>query len=231
MMKTRFMLFVAVLILFFGVQEVLASSCSCTAPDGSCSASITCSGGCIATCGTGGNCSAKCSSASGGGTNGGRQQPAPLEGDPTAGAMQGRLVNLDIQSANSRDISELLSAQLGLSVGFVNAGPEDMLTVHAVDFPVDELIAWLRRFGSVAVSDKPIAAPGAGLGVPSDQRVTLQASDASAQTLVELLGEILGSEVRFTPRDPQLRISVDVKDASVGEVLEVLERYGTVEVP
>lgn len=230
-MKTRFVLLMAVLVLLVGGQEVLASSCSCTAPDGSCSASITCSGGCIAVCGTGGNCSAECSASGGGGTKGQRQLPAPLDDDPTAGPDQGQLVNLDIQSATSLDISEVLSAQLDRPVAFVNAEPEDVLTLHAVDFPVDELIDWLRRFGSVAVSDKPVAAPGSGLGVPSDHRVTLQASDASPQTLVELLGEILSSEVRFVPRDPELRISVDVKDASVGEVLELLERYGTVEVP
>src|ERR1041384_1311289 len=35
--------------------------CSCTAPDGSCSASVSCNGGCTKFCGNGDNCSASCS--------------------------------------------------------------------------------------------------------------------------------------------------------------------------
>jgi hypothetical protein len=140
-------------------------------------------------------------------------------------------VNLDIQSATSRDISDLLSAQLGMAVGFVNTEPEDVLTLHAVDFPVSELLEWLQRFGAVAVSGEPSTAPHVGGGSSSDRRVTLQASAADPATLVELLGEVLGGEVRFTPNDPELRISMDVKDASVEEVLALLHRYGTVEVP
>jgi hypothetical protein len=36
-------------------------SCSCSAPDGSCSASVTCTGGCTKFCGNNDNCSASCS--------------------------------------------------------------------------------------------------------------------------------------------------------------------------
>ncbi len=54
-------------ILLFVVSVVGSSSpaapddCDCSATDGSCSASISCQGGCIRFCGNGGNCYAECS--------------------------------------------------------------------------------------------------------------------------------------------------------------------------
>lgn len=42
-------------------SESAVDDCSCTAPDGSCSASITCHGGCEQWCGPGGDCFAQCS--------------------------------------------------------------------------------------------------------------------------------------------------------------------------
>ena len=41
-------------------KEARADTCSCTAPDNSCSASISCPAGCVAICGNDGNCSTQC---------------------------------------------------------------------------------------------------------------------------------------------------------------------------
>lgn len=48
-------------LLLLVAPAAVGDDCSCTAPDGSCNASITCKKGCIAVCASGGNCSAQCS--------------------------------------------------------------------------------------------------------------------------------------------------------------------------
>src|SRR5258707_5962635 len=67
MKKLSAVLLGSILILFLGFAPSHSASpltfddCSCTAPDGSCSASVTCKGGCTKFCGNNDNCSASCS--------------------------------------------------------------------------------------------------------------------------------------------------------------------------
>lgn len=235
---------IAGLILVAGNSQIWADTCSCSAPDGSCGASIVCSGGCIATCGTGGDCQAKCSG--GGGTpDGPLQRPVFLAPDPsgTDGASSGdqatqasleSLVSLDLRSASSQAVGELLSAATGVQVAFVNSGPEDLLSLEAINFPFGELVIWLRRHGSVVVLDQRSArglqtavVPRVGL----ENLLRLHVASLAPAELATLLAQVLRTEVDFTPFDPDVRVSLDAKNMPVGEAFAFLGRFGSLEVP
>jgi hypothetical protein len=92
---------------------------SCTAPDGSCSASVSCSGGCMEILGSGGNCGASCS-----GDGGKPQEEQPglrteqgaigvAPGAPAEGAQR---VSVEAHDLAADDVSALLSSLAGLDL-------------------------------------------------------------------------------------------------------------------
>ena len=231
-LHSRLVLILALALWLPGPAE--AESCSCTAPDGSCSASIACSGGCAAICGSGGDCSAQCTDGSP--ARGTRLEPAPLRG--SAGellqvpeATGDQLVTLNIKVATGQEISNVLRTQFDVPVEFRLADPEERLSIDAANMPLSQLLQLLAGRGAIAtVTDV------AGASLPLGQAklstlVSLQVQDFSPGQVAVLIGEILGSTVDFSPKRPDARVSLDVKDMPAGAVLELLAKYGEISTP
>jgi hypothetical protein len=187
--------------------EAHASSCSCTAPDRSCTASITCSGGCSAICGSGGNCSSSGESAV--------QQEK-----------RNNLVSLSIEAGSAQEISATLTELSGVPVVWVPRQADSTVSMQVQDYPMEALLAGLAKRGAVAVGGRsPETRPSSKAFDPS-RVVTVQAFGADAATLSSLLGEILQGPVELTARDPRLTVNLDLKEMPVSAVVRQLSRFG-----
>ncbi|HVR97378.1 MAG TPA: hypothetical protein VMW27_12235 [Thermoanaerobaculia bacterium] len=204
-----------------------AATCSCTAPDRSCSASITCSGGCSAVCGNRGVCSSSCS-------GGGGLEPYvdSLTASPDFGETADKrnsLVSLDIEEATAQDVSATLTELAGKSVVWVPQQSDSTVSMQVKDFPLDALLTGLAKRGAVAVGGRAQEKRPASSRNPDLSRtVTIQALGADATLLSNLLGELLQGTVELRPRDSGLNVDLDVKEMPVGAVVRQLSRFGEI---
>jgi hypothetical protein len=211
------------LALMLPVFTALADGCSCTASDGSCSASVDCEGGCYSYCDPGGPCDAQCT--------GDKRRPIQnflhfgpaelregpaFEGAPVEEVIQ-RAVTLQFDAASSLSIAPYVSNDVGARFAFVPRQVEDAVNVDVKRFPVDELVDLLGHRGGAAVA--------------SGGEIYLTARDLSSADLSRLLSEALGVTVEFGALDSHQSISLQVKATPVEEFLRILTRHGVVSFP
>lgn len=173
-----------------------AVTCSCTASDHSCSASITCSLGCFATCGSGGSCSAGCTSGGDGGID--YQSYSIVNG----GGM------------NATQVSQTLSELLQRPAVYVAGKPEEVLTFDFQQAPASEIVRALGKRGAVALAS------------PDRTRFSLRAEKAAAGTIAEAVQAISGGRFELTPRDAQQQMTLDVKRVPLADLQRILAGLG-----
>lgn len=228
----------AVLLLVLTVSAVKAESCSCNAPDGSCSASISCSGGCVAICGSGGSCTAQCSSSGPGHTPFQRgtlelPEPAAERSKPFTSrvlpkAVGAQLLNMDLRSAAADEISSQLSVLAKIPIRFIPAPGEETLSVQLKGFPLDELLSALAKRGAVIIDGQNYErAPAKTRTGEVDRRVTFEAHQVDAAGLSQMLSGILGREVEVRVQSGT-RFDLQAKDISIDELLRYVGLVGEV---
>lgn len=221
----------ALLVVFssFAATRADASDCSCTAPDSSCSTSISCGNGCSAVCASGGQCSSSCSR--------GPLHQEPFRFDPTVeegdlffAPQLDSFFALNLDSAGPEEVSRGLSQTFASPVTFVPGPNFEQVSVQVEGYPGRELLESLSRGGNMI-----LVAGGEGAGRAS-QRAALQEvlffeSEAVApEAILGRLESELGVSLRFEPNEPLDEIALQVKGATVLEVLQLLARLGSLEV-
>lgn len=221
----KMLLFCGALLLVLVAPVSMAESCSCTAPDGSCSASVSCTGGCMAICGSGGNCSSSCSGGGGGKPEEEHQglRSAPGELRVAPGGQEER-ITVDALDLAAEDVSALLSNLSGREITFVPNLAGERLSITAKNFPVGQLISGVAEYG--AVGHQPLRVSAGHLGL--DERVSLQAKKVTAEALVGMVESLSGGRAAFIPADPTAPISMEVKGVRLGELLASLTNFGQV---
>ncbi len=203
-------------------SSLQARDCSCTAPDGSCSASIKCPSSCIAACRPNGNCAAECI---GGSPVGPEAQAVERSGD----GLLGRKVDLDLNSVTAADLAAELSSQFGVEIEIEPR--EQVLSVQFENISLRRVVEVLSRYGTVRISGE---SPGGGEVSQASflhHNVSIAAESADAQTLSYMLTRALGRPVTFVPHDPEQVISIDLQNVPASTMVEVLARYGRVVIP
>jgi hypothetical protein len=205
----------------------LGEDCSCSAPDGSCTASISCTGGCIAICGSGGNCSSSCS---GEGSRpkqenqGLRTAPVPLRATPAAPGEEAPRASLEAIDVGAQEVSTMLSNLAGRQITFVPNLIGERLSITAKNVPVDEIIAAVTRYGAVGHQPGRVE----GVDVALDELVSLQAKNVTADALAGMVEALSGGRAVFAPADPDTRISMEVKSVRLGDLLSHLIAFGEI---
>lgn len=163
-------------------------------------------------------------------------EPSPLQA-PAAdmrhylGERDDALVTLEIQDATGQEISNALREQFDLPVEFRLPEAGERLSIDASNMPLGEVLQALSSRGAVAaVTDAGgVDAPDAGARLST--LVSVQVQDFAPGEVAELLGDVLGATVAFSAADGNARISLDVKNMPVAEVLELLSQYGRISTP
>lgn len=213
---------VAVVILTLGVAPpVLALSCSCTAPDGSCSASVTCSGGCGAICMSSSGCSAWCS---GGGGGESPDQKNLTGGRGKGGPEHSKRISMELKEVSAAEFSQALSAYAGTVISFAPRIDGELLSVQIQNSTVGDVIAQLAKLGAVATS----AAAATSSGVELSDRVSLEAKGITVGTLAEMVEQLTGGRGSFMARSPHDQVNLEIKDSSVEDLLRQLAHFGAV---
>lgn len=216
---------VVLLVAALAAPVTWAEDCSCTAPDGSCSASTSCEAGCYAYCDSG-DCDASCF----GGKDGPlhdylQSDPASLEtvrqlasftGSPLEQVIEQK-ASLALEAVSPSVLEDYLNQQLGSPVAFVPRANHDQVSFDFKNVAAEELVELLALRGGAAIA--------------SNGRLLLAARELDSAQLSQLLSRSLGLNVIFTAHSPQERVSVTIKDAPIEDVLSFLTRHGTVEIP
>lgn len=205
-------------VLLFTPALALASSCSCTAPDGSCNTSVTCTGGCWAICGTEGKCGSGCSNT---------QTPRPenqyLSTPPAAD--EDRLA-LTAQHLTGSDLSLLLSEHLGHEVSFVPLRPGETFSIDVSGMPPGQLLIALAEFGAVATShaEVPDHAQGAASHRVPDTDITLKIDSVRGGEVAGVLNAFLArTGLTLVAGNPDEELSVDVQGMDLETFLQGLQ--------
>lgn len=214
----RFSMLLVVALAFLVSPATQAETCSCSAPDGSCSARVDCPNGCAAICADGGTCTSWCS----------KQAFEPtLEGlTAQAGTADTRSVrprsaiSLEVSSLSETELSAVFTDLTGGSVTFVPSRTGERLSISALDYPLDELLAALSAHGVVLAGART---PGA------DGPLSLRTEAAPAAAVARAVASATGGRATFTPRQPAGRITLEVRELPVEDLLRQLALFGRVE--
>lgn len=216
----------ATAILLLAPLPAFAHECSCTAPDHSCSTSVSCPGGCWAVCGTGGSCSSGCSGSPGGWKpeNQGLKVDAPGKARPNG-------ISLSARDLSSTALAEILSEHLGREVTFIPANPGESFNIDIGDMPPGELLLALSEFGAIAtVGEGPNAAQGKSIQrvIPSAS-VSLKMDKTTAGEVAAILSQLLGgAPVRLETDNPYEPLSVDVSHMDLSSLVQGLQATSSI---
>lgn len=181
------------------VTNSAALACACTAPDGSCSASTHCAGGCYAICGSGG-CSSGCS--------------GPMANSPT--------ISFSGQGVSPADLQQRLSDELGVHFVFAAKKVDDQFTVDIENASVEDLMVGLSKIGATAVLNR--RGPEEKADRPFARRFSLKAENVPTEAVSRVLSEIFGDSVSIRMADPNGTVSLDLENVTLADIRGVLPR-------
>lgn len=137
-MKKLFAVLLTIAFLVLGLASshsaspaVTPEDCSCSAPDGSCSASISCQGGCVQWCGSGGDCYAQCS-----------------------GSLQllGMETSLQMRNARYPQLVSELARLIGSDLAFIAEKPDSVFNVEYKRAVLWDVLDMLSDRGTVQIA-------------------------------------------------------------------------------
>jgi hypothetical protein len=187
-------------------------TCSCTADDGTCSASVTCRGGCIAWCPTDG-CVAQCLD------NG--------DGSNRAGIMS-QSVTLRLRGSNGREVSTELARITGEDVAFSASATGGTVDLDVENLPVWNVLEILSQSGRIQIS---------GVDLSNIRRVrrtllygepiSVCAHGMTVKRFVNELRFMTGLNFQITAGDPNTIVNYNGRGVRLNDILtQVSERTG-----
>jgi hypothetical protein len=188
-------------------------SCSCSADDGSCSASVNCTGGCLAFCPSN-NCRAMCTSGS---RSGG--------GDYADLLMR---VTLRLKGSNSRAVSAELARVTGQNVVFTPTTPNATFSLDVKDVPLWNVLETLSASGRVQIAGEDFSnLQAVRRALLQGERMSVCIHGTTVKRLVEELEQLTGLEIRVTSGDPKTLVDFTAKGVNFDEIVaQVSERAG-----
>jgi hypothetical protein len=183
-------------------------TCSCAAPDGSCSASVTCQGGCTKTCKNNNNCWAECSGAY---------------------SIYGMEVTFEVQNATYPQLVAELSRLSGKDIVFTPTNPNTLFNAGAKRAPLWDALKILANDGTLLVGGADFEKLRTLRKILlSGERVTYGVSNTPLNVFVSDLSGLTGRTFRITSGRPLATVNVQLQNATLEEIIAaVAEQTGT----
>jgi hypothetical protein len=184
------------------------TTCACTAPDGSCSVSVTCSGGCTKFCGNNDNCYASCSGSS---------------------SFLANEVNLEMQNSDYSRLVNKLSRMSGKELAFSPTKPDMVFNVGFEKATLWDALKLLSDQGTVHVAGQNFERlKRLRRTLLSGERISFGIKNTPVNTLVNDLTGLTGLSLSITAGDPNAIVNVQLQDATVNDIINaVSEQTGT----
>lgn len=191
-----------------GNAASLISDCSCTAPDGSCSVSVSCTGGCIKFCGNNDNCSASCS------------------GSYTFYSNE---VTFEMQNGNYPRLVSELSRASGKDLTFSPARPDMAFNVGFKKAMLWDVLKLLSDQGTVNIGGQDFEKmKRLRKSLLSGERVSFGVSNTPVNTFVNDLSSLTGLKLKIAGGSQRATVNVQLQDATLSDILlAVSEQTGT----
>jgi hypothetical protein len=195
-------------------RAVPFKSCSCSAPDGSCSVTISCQGGCDKFCGNGDNCWATCS---------GFFSDLALE------------TNIEIVNGNSSQLTTKLGEISGRDISFSPARKDDPKSdvIDNLGFqksPLWNALEFLSDRGTVRFGGKDFESlRRLRKTLLAGKRLNFGVNDTPVNTFVNDLAGLTGLRLRIVSGSQMALVNVELPNATLDEIIkEVSKQTGTV---
>lgn len=179
-------------------------SCTCIADDGSCSASVTCPGGCLAYCP-----SRACRSQCLGGGGGKPQEP-----------IYSMRVNLQLNKSNGKQIASELGRITAREVVFVPTNADATFSFDVKDAPLWNLLEMLSQDGSVRIGGEDFAQlQMIRRALTTGERMSVCIQNVPVKSLVKNLAELSGLNIRITSGDPKTLVSLSAREVTLDDIV------------
>lgn len=188
--------------------SVSADNCSCSAPDGSCSASVSCKGGCTKFCGNNNNCSAECSGAY---------------------SFYGTEVTFEFQNATYPQLVAELSRLSGKEIVFTPTKPDGLFNAGAKRAVLWDALKMLARNGTVLVGGTDFEKlRKLRKSLLSGERMNFAVTNTPLNVFVSDLTGLTGTTYRITSGKPLATTNVQLQNATLNEIIAaVADQTGT----
>lgn len=182
--------------------------CNCEAPDGSCSASISCAGGCIRFCGPSGNCYAECSGAY---------------------EFLGMETTLEVQNGTYPELVTKLAHLAGKQLVFSPTKPYVVFNMGFKRSPFWNALDLLSDQGTVQINGQDFEKLKRLRRILlSNERITLCVKNTRVSTFVSDMGGLTGLPLRVSSGSPTSIVNIKLPEATLDEMLaKVSEQTGT----
>lgn len=183
-------------------------TCACTAPDGSCSLTITCRGGCIKFCGNNGNCHAECSGSYG-----------FLEEE----------VTLEMQNANYPQMIAELARVSGKDVSFSPTKPDMVFNAGFRRAALWDALDLLSDHGTVRVGGQDFERlKRLRKTLLSGEKISFGLKNTTVNTFVNDIASLTGLRLRISGGRPMATANLELEDVTLNDILvAVSEQTGT----
>lgn len=199
----------------------LAYDCDCAAPDGSCSASVSCPNGCFALCGNQGHCSSGCQ-------NGGPAENGPRQENPNPLGATADLLSFNATDLTGEDLAGLLEDALGSDVRFLPVNPLETYSLDVIELPPAQLARAMSEFGVVAVADSPKSGSLESSGA-RHALVTIRLEDTTMGVVVGLLDQLAGASRSIQALDPAAPFNLKIQSMPLDELLVAMKKMGAIQ--
>jgi hypothetical protein len=186
-------------------------TCSCNARDGSCSASVSCPGGCIAVCPSGG-CRASCSNSY---------------------DMMDYMMPVSMQQTDStsNQVAGELSRITGQQVVFSPTNPSEPINLDVKRAALWDVLEALSASGKIEVGGEDFSKlQRIRRALVSDERMSICVHNASVQRVVAEFASLSGLRIRVTAGDPRTMVTLSATDTTLKEFLGQLSAQAEVEI-
>lgn len=182
--------------------------CSCSAPDGSCSASVSCMGGCTKFCGNNDNCSASCS---------GHYEFLDME------------VTLEMQNAQYPQFVAELARISGKDITFSPTTPDLVFNAGFKRATLWDVLKLLSDQGTVQVAGQDFEKlKRLRRSLLTGEKFSFCVTNTPVKTFVNDLAGITGLPLRITAGRPTAMVNVKLQDVALTDMISaVSEQTGT----
>lgn len=187
-------------------------SCSCSAYDDTCQASVTCRGGCMAWCPTDG-CVAQCLNDDGGGS--GAEEGGTL-----------RLVTLRLRGSSSRDVSAALARAVGRDVAFSPTTAGAPVDLDVENQPVWDALEILSQSGRIQIGGVEFSnIKKVRRTLLNNEPIALCAHGMTVRRFVNELRFMSGLDLQITSGNPKAIVNYNGRGVTLNDIVaQVSER-------
>jgi hypothetical protein len=210
----------ASIILILTLSAPLASpaapfeSCNCSADDGSCTASVSCGGGCYAYCPNNNNCRAMCLDNSDGGRH---------------GVLMTMAVTLRFKDSSSQEVTTELARITGEQFGFAPLTADAKINLEVDKLPLWDALELLSASGRIQISGDDFSnLRNVRRAFLSGEKISLCAHGVTVKRLVNETRYLTGLNVHIVSGDRNAVVNYTAKGVNINDILAQLsERTGT----